>query len=79
MSPGALGTPPHGLFSGPLKIPNAKERWRGFRDALEEKKLPYEPELVVEGDYRIESGFRAGRGMLCSRTGLMESMAPIIL
>ena len=33
-----------GLISGPLKISNAKERWRGFRDALEEKKLPYEPE-----------------------------------
>jgi LacI family transcriptional regulator len=56
-----------GLISGPLKISNAKERWRGFRDALEEKKLPYEPELVVEGDYRIESGFRAGHALLSHR------------
>jgi len=47
-----------GLISGPLKISNAKERWRGFRDALEAKNLPYDPNLVVEGDYRIESGFR---------------------
>jgi LacI family transcriptional regulator len=56
-----------GLISGPLKISNAKERWRGFRDALEETKLPYEPELVVEGDYRIESGFRAGHALLSHR------------
>lgn len=56
-----------GLISGPLKISNAKERWRGFRDALEEANLPYEPELVVEGDYRIESGFRAGHALLSHR------------
>src|SRR6266700_7643516 len=36
-----------GLISGPLKISNAKERWRGFRDALEKEGLPYEPDLVV--------------------------------
>ncbi len=56
-----------GLISGPLKISNAKERWRGFRDALKEKKLPYEPELVAEGDYRFESGFRAGHALLSHR------------
>src|SRR5882672_11189560 len=56
-----------GLISGPLKVSNAKERWRGFRDALEAKNLPYEPELVVEGDYRIESGFRGGHSLLSHR------------
>jgi LacI family transcriptional regulator len=56
-----------GLISGPLKVSNAKERWRGFRDALEAKNLPYEPELVVEGDYRIESGFRGGHALLSHR------------
>src|ERR1700693_2324369 len=56
-----------GLISGPLKISNAKERWRGFRDALEEKNLLYEPDLMVEGDYRIESGFRAGHALLSHR------------
>jgi len=53
-----------GLISGPMKVSNAKERWRGFRDALEAEKLIYEPALVVEGDYRIESGFRAGQSLL---------------
>jgi len=56
-----------GLISGPLKVSNAKERWRGFRDALAARNLPYEPELMVEGDYRIESGFRGGHSLLSHR------------
>jgi DNA-binding LacI/PurR family transcriptional regulator len=56
-----------GLVSGPMKVSNAKERYRGFREALEAEKLPYEPELVTEGDYRIESGFRAGHALLSQR------------
>jgi LacI family transcriptional regulator len=56
-----------GLISGPLKISNAKERWRGFREALEANHLSYEPTLVAEGDYRIESGFRAGHALLSRR------------
>ena len=55
------------LISGPLKVSNAKERWQGFRDALKDKGLPYEEELVVEGDYRIESGFRAGHSLFSHR------------
>jgi LacI family transcriptional regulator len=56
-----------GLVSGPMKVSNAKERSRGFRDALAVEKLPFDPELVVEGDYRIESGFRAGHALLSRR------------
>jgi LacI family transcriptional regulator len=55
------------LIGGNLKISNAKERWRGFRDALKAEKLPFDPELVAEGDYRIESGFRAGHAILSHR------------
>jgi LacI family transcriptional regulator len=56
-----------GLISGPLKVSNALERRQGFYDALKAKHLPYDPELVVEGDYRIESGFRAGHSLLSHR------------
>jgi LacI family transcriptional regulator, galactose operon repressor len=56
-----------GLISGPLKISNALARWQGFHDALKAKNLPYDPELVIEGDYRIESGFRAGHALLSHR------------
>ena len=56
-----------GLVGGPLKVSNALARWQGFRDALKAKGLPYEKELVIEGDYRIESGFRAGHSLLSYR------------
>jgi LacI family transcriptional regulator len=53
-----------GLISGPLKISNAMARWQGFHDSLRAMGLPFEQELVVEGDYRIESGYRAGHALL---------------
>ncbi len=53
-----------GLISGPLKISNAIARMQGFRDALQSQGLPLEKDLMVEGDYRIESGFRAGHALL---------------
>jgi len=56
-----------GLVSGPLKVSNALARFQGFQDALKAKGLPFEKELMVEGDYRIESGFRAGHALLSHR------------
>ncbi len=56
-----------GLISGPLKVSNALARWQGFHDALKAENLPYDPELIVEGDYRIESGYRAGHSLLSNR------------
>src|ERR1700704_5958394 len=56
-----------GLVSGPLKISNALARWQGFHDALKAQALPFEQELVIEGDYRIDSGFRAGHALLSHR------------
>src|SRR6266481_4181633 len=56
-----------GLISGPLKISNAKERWRGFHDALKAEGLAYDSKLVIEGDYRIESGFRGGHALVSYR------------
>ena len=56
-----------GLIGGPRKISNGRARWEGFRDALEANHLPYDPELVIEGDYRIESGYRGGNLLLSHR------------
>ena len=53
-----------GLIGGPLRVSNAIARWQGFRDALKSQGLPIERDLIVEGDYRIESGFRAGHALL---------------
>ena len=56
-----------GLISGPLKVSNAVARWQGFHDSLKAMGLPFEKELIVEGDYRIESGYRAGHVLLTHR------------
>ena len=53
-----------GLLGGPMTISNGRERWKGFRDALAANKLTHEPELVIHGDYRIESGYRGGHALL---------------
>ena len=52
------------LVSGPMSVSNGKARWHGFRKALDANGLQYEPELVIEGDYHIESGYRAGLSLL---------------
>jgi LacI family transcriptional regulator len=56
-----------GLIGGPLKVSNGKARWQGFHDALKDNGLPYDPTLVIEGDYRTESGYRAGNLLLSHR------------
>jgi len=56
-----------GLMGGPMKVSNGKARWQGFHDALKANDLTYEPSLVIEGDYRIESGYRGGHVLLSQR------------
>ena len=56
-----------GLIGGPRKVSNAKARWEGFQEALKTNGLAYDPNLVMEGDYRIESGYRAGHALLSHR------------
>jgi LacI family transcriptional regulator len=56
-----------GLIGGPMKVSNGKARWQGFHDALKDSDLEYDPALVIEGDYRTESGYRAGNLLLSHR------------
>ena len=50
-----------------MKVSNGKARWEGFHDALKENGLQYDPALVIEGDYRTESGYRGGNLLLSHR------------
>jgi LacI family transcriptional regulator len=52
------------FVSGPLNVSNARARRQGYCAALGEWGLEYEPNLTFEGDYRIESGHRAGHALL---------------
>jgi len=56
-----------GLLGGPVKVSNGRERWKGFLDALKANGLQHDSDLVVEGDYRIESGYRGGHALLSRR------------
>lgn len=55
------------FVSGPLEVSNGASRWKGYRKALQAHSLMYDPSLTVEGDYRIESGYRAGLALLPRR------------
>jgi LacI family transcriptional regulator len=55
------------FVSGPLNVSNARARRQGYCKALEQWGLKYEENLTFEGDYRIESGRRAGHALLPQR------------
>ena len=55
------------FVSGPLEVSNGAARWKGYRKALQAHGLSYDPSLTIEGDYRIESGYRAGLALLRRR------------
>src|ERR1700687_404569 len=55
------------FVSGPLNVSNARARRQGYCAALEEWGLEYVQQLTFEGDYRIESGYRAGHALLPHR------------
>lgn len=42
---------------GPLGLKTNDDRLRGYTAALEQAGIPYEPELLVEGDFRYHSGY----------------------
>jgi LacI family transcriptional regulator, galactose operon repressor len=56
-----------GMVGGPLRVSNGKARWQGFHDALKAHGVSYDPGLVMEGDYRVESGYRGGHVVLAQR------------
>lgn len=55
------------FVGGPPHVSNARARWQGYRKALKRCGLRYDPELRVEGDYRLDSGYRAGLTILPRR------------
>jgi LacI family transcriptional regulator, galactose operon repressor len=62
-----LGRKTIALVGGPVDVSNARARKQGYRQALEEANLEYHPELSFDGDYRIDSGYRAGLALLPRR------------
>lgn len=57
----ALGHRSIAYVSGPSENVLERERFRGYRDGLEAAGIPFDPVLVLPGDYTIESGVAAGQ------------------
>lgn len=48
-----------GMLTGPMAEDCSMDRMVGFKKALDEANLPYQPELVIEGDWSASSGHAA--------------------
>src|SRR6266850_7101899 len=56
-----------GFITGLSGATTSRRRLDGYRAALRDWHLPLEPALIVQGDFRVESGYRAGLELLKSR------------
>lgn len=56
-----------GFVGGPMDVSNARARREGYLSALQANGLKHRPELSFEGDYRVDSGHRAGLALLPRR------------
>jgi LacI family transcriptional regulator len=57
------------IVTGPLALQNARERLQGYEEAIREFDIAMDPSLVLQGDYRMESGERTMKDLLKRRTG----------
>jgi DNA-binding LacI/PurR family transcriptional regulator len=48
------------IITGPLSLQSARERYQGYQDALREAEIEFSRGMILEGDYRRESGYRLG-------------------
>lgn len=60
-----------GFVGGPYSVSNAKSRRQGYLEALEDNALRENKDLTFEGNYRFESGYRAGLTLLPKRPDAM--------
>ncbi len=51
-------------ISGPMGLQLSQERLEGYRQALAEARLPFDPQLVVEGDFYLEGGAQGTQELL---------------
>ena len=56
-----------GFIGGLPGASTSRKRLDGYKAALRDAKIQLDPALVVEGDFRVESGYRAGAELLKSR------------
>jgi DNA-binding LacI/PurR family transcriptional regulator len=52
------------IITGPMDVKTAQERLAGYKAALRDARLPADPELILEGDFRLQSGHRLAKALL---------------
>jgi len=55
------------IITGSLGLQTAKDRLRGYELALRDAGFKVEPDLVCEGDFREQTGYKLGKNLLLSR------------
>lgn len=55
------------IVTGSLALQTGRERLKGYEDALKEADIEIDRSLVLEGDFREESGYRLGKELLRRR------------
>ncbi len=55
------------IITGSLQLQTARERLHGYEIALSESGIALTPELIFEGNFRRESGYRLGKEILLQR------------
>lgn len=56
-----------GMVNGIARVSTSRQRFAGYQQALRDFGLPVDPAMVVEGDFRVESGYSQGLALLDSR------------
>ena len=49
------------IIAGPLAVQSARERYQGYRDALQEAGIEIPRQFILQGDYRRESGYKLAK------------------
>lgn len=53
-----------GCITGPLAFDSARDRFEGYKKALDEAGLPIDMDLVAEGKYHVESGYELSESLI---------------
>ncbi len=55
------------IITGPLAVQSARERYQGYRDALQEAGIDIPRQFILGGDYRKESGYKLAKQLVKMR------------
>jgi LacI family transcriptional regulator len=63
----SLGHRKIAIITGNLQLRTAADRLQGYKNALREAEIEVDPSLIMEGDFRLESGYLLTKQLLLGR------------